>query len=705
MRSRTWRRALAFMSAPGLAIALAVGIAQPAAAVDNCGVTGNLMDNCGFEDGNDSSWSLSGDLSHSGVSGSASVAHSGGYYLLAGPDEYPEDPLAVSQDVETVDGGTYQVSFWLRGGDDSDPTTLFDATVGPVYPEGSSTPSTVTLVSLDSVNVSAWTEYTYTFRAAGPVTLTFHFFNYPSYWYFDDVSVVATGATTSVTDIASPDGYTCPVAGSTMVGFEDQAEYTVLDGTTLGGVTFATGSNWTVAYELQPYWTADGDMYAGPVGVPSGRVDFAAGPVSDVSLLVTSTGNVRLEAYDASDALIGETEPSPDNLSTGHMTELRVTSPAGDIDHVIVHDTMNYFAIDDICYPAAAQAVDTTTALESDNNPSVYGEDVGLTATVTPASGTDVPTGSVLFMEGTTQLAEEALDTTGAATATLDDLTAGTHTLTAVYVPATDSGFTESTSDPLDQVVSKAPTTVAFNGDYLVIAGKLLTLKAKVASPAAACVSGRDVQFALSNTETHTSPTLSTDGAGLTTWQPSTTGWAAGEYDLLISVAANDNCLAADSSAAMDVVEIADPGSAATGGGWYFYKASGDAKRVNFGFTAKLQSDGTYKGNLLLMNQGAWRVKGQITAYTRNGTSGTAAGVATVYKAICETVLGVTTCTWVEQEQGVSFLIKFSDLTSGKSSKKTNIYDLFGLTNLGFSASNLPVSTPKPLKGGDIQLG
>jgi hypothetical protein len=96
---------------------------------------------------------------------------------------------------------------------------------------------------------------------------------------------------------------------------------------------------------------------------------------------------------------------------------------------------------------------DTTTALDSSANPSVYGQEVTFTATVTvndPGSG--LPTGTVTFLDGSTVLGTGTLDDNGQATFTTSALQIGDHPITAVY--GGDSNFNGSMSGILTQTVN-----------------------------------------------------------------------------------------------------------------------------------------------------------------------------------------------------------------------------------------------------------
>jgi Bacterial Ig-like domain (group 3) len=74
----------------------------------------------------------------------------------------------------------------------------------------------------------------------------------------------------------------------------------------------------------------------------------------------------------------------------------------------------------------------------------VTGTSIALTATVTAASGTTVPTGTVTFLDGATSLGMSTLEATGKGTFSTSSLAVGTHTITANYAGTT--GFAASTS-------------------------------------------------------------------------------------------------------------------------------------------------------------------------------------------------------------------------------------------------------------------
>jgi hypothetical protein len=92
----------------------------------------------------------------------------------------------------------------------------------------------------------------------------------------------------------------------------------------------------------------------------------------------------------------------------------------------------------------------TTTALASSLNPSIVGQSVTFTATVTPEFGGTVK-GTVTFYDGTTALKTVYLNG-GAAKFTTKTLISGTHSITAAYNGSTN--FSGSSSAPLTQTVN-----------------------------------------------------------------------------------------------------------------------------------------------------------------------------------------------------------------------------------------------------------
>jgi hypothetical protein len=95
----------------------------------------------------------------------------------------------------------------------------------------------------------------------------------------------------------------------------------------------------------------------------------------------------------------------------------------------------------------------SSVALAALPSPAVYGQDVTLTATVTPSSAT----GAVTFTEGENTLGVAAVQPGGAAHVVVDHLTGGFHTLRAAY--SGDANLSPSLSASVQLGVTPAPTT------------------------------------------------------------------------------------------------------------------------------------------------------------------------------------------------------------------------------------------------------
>ncbi|HST78919.1 MAG TPA: Ig-like domain-containing protein, partial [Verrucomicrobiae bacterium] len=104
----------------------------------------------------------------------------------------------------------------------------------------------------------------------------------------------------------------------------------------------------------------------------------------------------------------------------------------------------------------------TTTSVTSSANPSLTGQSVTFTATVSSTSP-GAPSGTVSFLDGANSIGSGTLSA-GKATLTTSALSAGSHSITAKY--SGDSTFGTSTSAALAQTVNTPPPdfTVSGNG-------------------------------------------------------------------------------------------------------------------------------------------------------------------------------------------------------------------------------------------------
>jgi len=99
-------------------------------------------------------------------------------------------------------------------------------------------------------------------------------------------------------------------------------------------------------YPNGPYYS-NGNFFAwlGP-NQGTGRIDFIGATATYLSVLTSTYSGLTMDAYDVDDNLLASSGWATDNLWTGEMTKLTVAAP--NMAYVLVHDTGNYWLIDDL---------------------------------------------------------------------------------------------------------------------------------------------------------------------------------------------------------------------------------------------------------------------------------------------------------------------------------------------------------------------
>jgi hypothetical protein len=486
-----------------------------------------------------------------------------------------------------------------------------------------------------------------------------------------------------------------------------------------GGATYCLPSTSIRLYQhVSPAMTSV-TVAAAPPSATHGTEQTLTATVDATASPATPTGSVRLsvdypgtpvEDVVVATVVLAEDSPGIAKAST------TVTLPAGTnvVKAEYLVDVMFTF-INKMGDPldVVVEKASTTTSISPLTSAAItYPATKTFTATVAAvAAGIGTPTGSVQFtVDGEDYGPAVALSSGVAATSIAAG--AGTHSVTAGYLG--DANFTgSSTGDAATFVVDKASTTVAYTGTYTGFHTERVSLSAVLSSPASACLTGRTVTFVVSlgATEVHRIAAVHTGSGKYAPPGTEYADWGEAEiYDVRVVVAESTNCLGTSTAVGDDVITVAERGDAANGGGWYqLPDVQGAQKRMNFGFTARWDKQSeSYKGNLLLINKQAWRLKGAIDWYGIAGTSpltAGASGTGVIYEADCSTVLGVTTCEWINP-QTVTFSIAFTDVASGKSGRKSNpaLVDNFALTNISWAAADSMESGLLPLKGGNITI-
>lgn len=146
------------------------------------------------------------------------------------------------------------------------------------------------------------------------------------------------------------------------IDFEEGTEAAVIS-STIPGVQFSTtyGINWrygdirTGNYNVYPYGTkayeTNGNFF-GWLGVTgdTGRIDFTEGTATYLSVLTSTYSGLKLDAYDADNNFLATSGWATSNINTRTFT--RLTVEAENIAYVLIHDTGNYWLIDDLCTDA-----------------------------------------------------------------------------------------------------------------------------------------------------------------------------------------------------------------------------------------------------------------------------------------------------------------------------------------------------------------
>jgi hypothetical protein len=175
---------------PGLVVFLGLALSGQAKA------GGNLVLNGGFETGNFTDWSLSGNTQYTMVTdktfgskaGSSYAPHSGNYYALLGP---VGSLGTMSQTIATTAGQSYTFSWWMAS--DGDFANEFSASWNGTQ-----------VLDQQDIPVQGYVEYSFTVQATGSSTLIeFSYRDDPGYLSLDDVSVTQSISTLSVPEPSS----------------------------------------------------------------------------------------------------------------------------------------------------------------------------------------------------------------------------------------------------------------------------------------------------------------------------------------------------------------------------------------------------------------------------------------------------------------------------------------------------------------------
>ena len=268
------------------------------------------------------------------------------------------------------------------------------------------------------------------------------------------VTYSSVGSHTIKVGYLGDDNYSASALSAPITQVVNQAD------TTTG---LASSANPSVAGQQVTY-TATVSVTAPGAGTPTGTVTFKDGAAT----ITCEAGSAAFNGTTATcKATYATTTGSPHSITAVYNGDSNYTTSTSSA----LTQTINKAA--------------TTTALASSANPSVAGQQVTYTATVSvTAPGAGTPTGTVTFKDGAATITCEAGSaafngTTATCKATYATTTGSPHSITAVYNG--DSNYTTSTSSALTQTINKAATTTALaSSANPSVAGQQVTYTATV---------------------------------------------------------------------------------------------------------------------------------------------------------------------------------------------------------------------------------
>lgn len=243
--------------------------------------------------------------------------------------------------------------------------------------------------------------------------------------------------------------------------FADTTASDVIEVTAAATTVTVSSNHPTAVVGESVTFTATVDRLVAGLGVPSGTVTFYNG--------ATILGTVSLVA--------GQASLTTSFGSVGNDSITAVYSGSTNFDP----------STSPIYLQMVVASSSTTTVVQSVGAP-VAGQPVTFAATVVPVSpGMGVPTGTVVFKDGSTVLGTASL-INGVASFTTGSLAVGMHAITATYNGTAD--FDPSTSAVLNTNVAKANSTTtltapgsSINSQPIVLSAHVLTSAPGVASP------------------------------------------------------------------------------------------------------------------------------------------------------------------------------------------------------------------------------
>jgi hypothetical protein len=371
------------------------------------------------------------------------------------------------------------------------------------------------------------------------------------------------GQTITLTAQVQPSQGTGTPTGT--VTFKDGS--TVLGTGTLNGSGQATFQSWSLSVGSHPLTAVyAGDLNFAPststavtetVNQPTGTTASTTNVVSSTNpsvsgQTITFTATVNVASGTATGAVTfkdGTTVLGSAPLASGHGT-FSTGLAVGAHSITAVYSGDNTFASS--TSGALTQTVNqagTVTTLASSVNPSASGSAVVFTATVSAAApGTGTATGTVTFKDGPTTLGTGTLNA-GQATYSTSGLSAGSHSITAVY--SGDANFLGSTSSVFTQTVQSSftiwPNTATPIQPEYHDSAPSWELGLKFRSDVTGQITGIRFYKSTNNTGTHTAHLWTSTGTLLASaafTSETATGWQSVSFGAPVTISPNTTYVA-----------------------------------------------------------------------------------------------------------------------------------------------------------------
>jgi len=231
----------------------------------------------------------------------------------------------------------------------------------------------------------------------------------------------------------------------------------------------------------------------------------------------------------------------------------------------------------------------SATSLSSSANPSVNGQPVTLTAAVT-GSASAVPSGSVVFYDGTTQIGSALLDATGHASISTSGFAIGSHALSVSYLGDTNyTGSNASLNQQVNQVNTQVVVTSSIDPS---VVGQSVTFTATVSIAGAG---SSPLNGTITFMDGGSAVVTATVTNGVATW--TTSSLTAGTHTITAAFSGNSTANASTSAPLSQVVN-----SMSSISGAVYKDLTGDGFTVDdtlmSGVTVKLFSDKNHNGTL-----------------------------------------------------------------------------------------------------------